>query len=283
MSAVRYIPMTAAGAVSTGQLHHALGIDCQDAFGLRQSNGVSVAALSDGGGSFHLAREAAMYQSDAFLGYFAEEFDPLFALSPEDLCQHLSQELPRRLAEYCQANGLDFNEMGATLLIAAIAQDGRYIVFHLGDGALFQLNHKDQLTLFSFPENEPGNATVTSFLNAPLLPGAGSFRAKTGWLDDQIRGFVLSTDGLSDFLDQTKEASALPVLQAARTGRLQQLVSNLAANVTTDDCSLVLLEGQLSTCLDMLSFGPNSYIHRADDPQPTHQKEELVCVTTSQS
>ena len=73
------------------------------------------------------------------------------------------------------------------------------------------------------------------------------------------------------------------MLQAARTGRLQQLVSDLAANVTTDDCALVLLEGQLSTCLDMLSFGQSSYIHRADDPQPTHQKEEPVCVTTSQS
>lgn len=67
-------------------------------------------------------------------------------MAPEDAAQHILHAVLHELAAEAAASGIDLKEYSSTLLAAAaVPDDGRYLLFHVGDGALIGLNSSGHL------------------------------------------------------------------------------------------------------------------------------------------
>ena len=127
-------------------LHHTLQHrPCEDHTAMRIGpGGCTAITLADGAGSYSKADTGAQITSAAAASYLAVHFDALWKMAPEDAAQHILHAVLHELAAEAAASGIDLKEYSSTLLAAAaVPDDGRYLLFHVGDGALIGLNSSD--------------------------------------------------------------------------------------------------------------------------------------------
>ena len=228
-----------AGAAVAGAVH-AYHI-CQDAVNAYEKNDGCSVTLCDGAGSCRFAAQAAQFQSSVIGNDLLTNFEKLFNLEYSDMAAFLKELLRRQLFQYSQEHDFDYRDLSATAIAVAAKQDGRFIALHVGDGALFAVDQTNVI-LFSGPENEENDTSVTSFINCLL--DESSFRLYKGRKTEPFV-FLLTSDGLSSFFLESRAVVKKIAVQALQGDCQQQItdtVSLLArSGVTFDDCSLGVL------------------------------------------
>ena len=175
----------------TGNRHQLEGKSCQDWVRYEMQNDINVLSLCDGAGSCVHAEEAASRISEWVLSYVAEHFEELYEDSGQNRRKTLVQDGWQCLA----TTGSPLREYGCTLLFFAIAEDGRWICGHIGDGIMFMMDENGTKVL-SKPENGLYK-NETFFLSMP--DAAEHLRIQTGRAEaDTV--VLLSSDGCQDTL-----------------------------------------------------------------------------------
>lgn len=179
----------------TGVKHLEKGKGCEDNVYKSFSNetGVKVIALSDGAGSYENAAIGSETASRVAAGLIAHKFNLLYDLDSETAASYILREVTIPLRILAEETGKDLISYSATLLCAAMHPDGRYFLFHVGDGAIVGYNIRRGCETVSLYEHEgPANqATFVTVENTDyyLKKGSGDYIS-----------FILMSDGPEDFL-----------------------------------------------------------------------------------
>ena len=180
-------------------LHHTLQHrPCEDHTAMRIGpGGCTAITLADGAGSYSKADTGAQITSAAAASYLAVHFDALWKMAPEDAAQHILHAVLHELAAEAAASGIDLKEYSSTLLAAAaVPDDGRYLLFHVGDGALIGLNSSGTCRVLSRYEHD-GPSNLTTFVTVPDTP----YFLQQGHLSEsRLCGFALMSDGAEEHL-----------------------------------------------------------------------------------
>lgn len=180
-------------------LHHTLQHrPCEDHTAMRIGpGGCTAITLADGAGSYSKADTGAQITSAAAASYLAVHFDALWKMAPEDAAQHILHAVLHELAAEAAASGIDLKEYSSTLLAAAaVPDDGRYLLFHVGDGALIGLNSSGTCRVLSRYEHD-GPSNLTTFVTVPDIP----YFLQQGHLSEsRLCGFALMSDGAEEHL-----------------------------------------------------------------------------------
>jgi hypothetical protein len=102
--------------------------------------------------------------------------------------------------KFAKTNAITLNDMASTLLFVAF-NDDYYVTGHVVDGLIASIHGipgHDYTKLVSEPD---GEANETFFITMPKIHD--HFRLSVGSMDD-IRGFIISSDGLQDRIFQKK-------------------------------------------------------------------------------
>lgn len=166
---------------------------CEDMVFSCSGGKVAVTALCDGIGAAKFSREAAEEVSRCAANSLLENFEGLY--EAED---HVAKAwLHQRILKHMNTCAADYGEstldrFGTTLLCAAWHEDGRWLVFHCGDGAVLRV--------------KPGGIDVLStggvkyYHNLPsnvLGSGTEDWQLLRGEKDDTA-AFLLTSDGTEE-------------------------------------------------------------------------------------
>ena len=244
----------------TGIRHEEKKKSCEDNVytAFSKDTGVKVVTLSDGAGSYKNAAIGSEYASRIAADLIANKFNLLYELDCETTAQYILKEIRNHLGEEAKIRGDEIISYSATLLCAAMHPDGRYIVFHVGDGAVVGYNLKDGCRVVSIYEHE-GPANQTEFVtedspNYNLFKGQG-----------QYDSFVLMSDGPEDFLVNEVEINprvkmmiqlSYFVSEGAMKEQLASLINLLKDNGMTDDASFAIIYDARKTSDVFASLSP---------------------------
>jgi len=241
----------------TGLSHLNKGKSCEDNVysSFSEESGVKAVALSDGAGSYSNAAIGSEIASKTSAELFAQKFDLLFELDSETASKYILNEIRTPLEEMSKKSGNDLLSYSATLLCVALHPDGRFIAFHVGDGAIIGYNTKEGCKTVSIYDHE-GPANQTTFVTVDdteyhLIKGKDNYSA-----------FVLMSDGPEDFL--VNEVNINPrvqmmiqlayfVSEEAMKEQLASLINLLNDNGMTDDASFAIIYNTQKTA-DMFSI-----------------------------
>ena len=120
-------------------------------------------SLSDGAGSYSNAAVGSETVSKLSAQLFANKFDLLYALDSETASNYIIKEVRSPLEEMAKLSGNDLLSYSATLLCVAFHPDGRYLVFHIGDGAIIGYDVNKGLKAVSIYQHD-GPANQTTFV-----------------------------------------------------------------------------------------------------------------------
>lgn len=168
---------------------------CEDAVANFCSVDGSIAsvALSDGAGSCEHALDGAAIASKVASEMLVEQFDELWALTEDEFAQCIINRVCCELRKKADENSWTMQSMYATLLCAVMHRDGRYMVFHVGDGAVVGYSEKSGGRVISQYEHEYAS-NITTFINVPGT--AYEVRRGTG----DYWSFLLTSDGAEPYL-----------------------------------------------------------------------------------
>lgn len=148
-----------------GIIHEKRGIPCQDCIHYSYAdNGNYIMALSDGATSARYAREAAQVTVESVINFFSGHSLKEFLMSgrteqKEAILDHILNAL---ITCAKQVHCSDYREFSATLLF--LIYDGKNLVTcHLGDGAIFLANSRNDIVFVSEPDHMNGYANRTFF------------------------------------------------------------------------------------------------------------------------
>lgn len=177
-----------------GTEHVRTGKPCEDtATRFRcKENGVACIALSDGAGHYEHALEGSTLISQGAAQLVAEEFDRLWNMEEEQAARHIIGELTAQVERAAKQNRWPLESMYATLLCAAMHPDGRWILFHVGDGFIAGLDPAEGCEILSQYEHT-GATNETTFVIYPnteyhLIRNRGRYAS-----------FLLSSDGAEHY------------------------------------------------------------------------------------
>ncbi len=153
-----------------------------------KETGVAVVTLSDGAGSCSNAAAGSDITSRVAGEELAQYFDLLYDYEKSRTADYLLGKINLALLERAESDGADIMSYSATLLCAAMHPDGRYITFHVGDGAIIGYNFHHECETVSLYKHE-GAVNETHFVTMKkkrynLNKGKGGFNA-----------FILMSDG----------------------------------------------------------------------------------------
>lgn len=173
-----------------GKSHIKANSPCQDKYFYLYKNGVYAVALCDGAGS----KEFSHFGAEAVSRKVCELLCEDMRISKEYM--HLC------IIEKLNELGENIGDFACTLMYAAYNEDN-FVAGHIGDGVIGI--YREDYELLSAPHNgQYKNETffVTDF------DAIDNFRTYEGYMDD-VKGFILMTDGLSDslFNSSTNELS----------------------------------------------------------------------------
>lgn len=257
----------------TGIRHLEKGKGCEDyvSTAYAPETGVKAVALSDGAGSYKNAAIGSEIVAAVAAKLFAEQFDHLYKLDQETASDYILQEVLQPLKELSHQNHCDLISYSATLLCTAMHPDGRYIVFHVGDGAIVGYSEKNGCETVSIYDHD-GPANLTTFVTVEhteyfMKKGAGDYIT-----------FVLMSDGPEDFLvNELGVQSRVKIMiqlayfisEESMMEQIAGLVRLFKENGMGDDASFALLmDGRatpevfehLNSNLRMMLFGLDSDI-----------------------
>lgn len=228
----------------TGIRHIERGKACEDSvFNYTAKDGVTSIALSDGAGSYKYAELGSKITSEVAAKFMAEKFDRLYELDKDTIVEYIQHEILVPINEAAAEKDEESIQFSATLLCVAIHPDGRYLVIHIGDGAIVGLNHDNECKVISIYEHD-GPVNQTTFVT---IPGTEAF-AQKGKSD--YATFVLMSDGPEDFLVNEQGAStrvrlmqqlAFFLEEEAMQRQFQSLTELLVSKGMDDDASFAII------------------------------------------
>ena len=237
-----------AAAASVGRGHASNNTCCQDkvhTLKKEHSSGMFYGiSLADGAGSCRLSHIGAEIVTNNILSYIGMNFSRLTQL--KDPSKHLNRQIASWLCDYTETYDIDIKELSSTLLFVCI-KNGRFILGHVGDGAIGFLHSDGNIHLLSEPQNgEYSNSTffTTSSQHTHRL------RIKRGTLQN-ARGFILMSDGTMESLcnkqDKTLAHSCANIIKWLDKSTevdvkkaLQTNLDTVLTKNTLDDCSLAI-------------------------------------------
>lgn len=186
----------------TGTMHIKDGKDCEDSVSRSYDvqSGVLVIALSDGAGSCAKADIGSDITARTASEFLAQKFNLLYELDDDTVSSYILREVTAALRTEADRDGTALEEYSATLLLAVMHPDGRYLIFHVGDGAVIGFTDKCESIALSLYDHI-GFANETTFVTEPdteyrILRGSGGFYA-----------FSLMSDGPEEFMVNEVEVS----------------------------------------------------------------------------
>lgn len=237
--------LVAASAIGRGHIRK--NIVCQDKVNFFRKYNVSVLALADGAGSEPNSHFGAEVAVKAISDYLAANFNVLFDDTEGiEACWCISDYVKKQLNKLAVEKDFPIKSLASTLMAVAVC-DGRYIVFHVGDGVIGTFVH-GETQVASSPENgEFANSTV--FMTSEGVEH--HVKLFKGNLND-INGFVMMSDGAAHSLFSVpfnkfagivdsifKIAPALPSKNLALF--LSNVLKEKVRAKTLDDCSIGLI------------------------------------------
>lgn len=242
----------------TGLRHIERGKTCEDnVFSYTAKDGVTSISLSDGAGSYKYAEIGSKISSEIAATFMAEKFNRLYELDKDTITEYILHEVLIHIKEVATEKNVELIQFSATLLCVAIHPDGRYLVVHIGDGAIVGLNNNNECEVISIYDHD-GPANQTTFVT---IPKTDAF-VKKG--KREYTSFVLMSDGPEDLL--VNELGANPRVhlmqqmaffldKEAMKRQLQSLIKLLVDNGMDDDASFAIIcdMKRLSDLLIMLT------------------------------
>lgn len=229
---------------ATGRGHIKNNLVCQDRVNFFRKNNVSVMALADGAGSEKFSQYGAETAIRAIGDYLAEKFNALYDdIECQCARQAISEYVTTKLSELANKRNIPIKSLASTLIAVAIC-NGRYIVFHVGDGVIGAFSN-GAMRPVSLPENgEFANSTV--FMTSSDVEQ--HIRLFKGTVND-ITGFLVMSDGAASSLFDSKNnkfagaaASVFKIAHVLPSRNLEifmkrRLMEKLLMR-TQDDCSV---------------------------------------------
>ena len=163
---------------------------CEDstAKGTNPVTGVSAVTLSDGAGSCKFARDGSEVTAQIALEVLLDAFDTLYVLPEPDAANYLLGSIRHRLNIRAWELGAPVEELSATLLCAAMAPDGRWLYFHVGDGIIAVCNTDGECRVVS----QYHHAIARNYTTFVTIPDT-SYHIEKG--QGGAAAFLLTSDG----------------------------------------------------------------------------------------
>ena len=235
----------------TGLSHIEKGKGCEDNVfsAFSSTSGVKAVSLSDGAGSYCNAAIGSELTSKISAELFVDKFDLLFDLDSETASKYIIKEIRTPLEEMAKQSGNDLLSYSATLLCVALHPDGRFIAFHIGDGAIIGYEINEGTKTVSLYDHD-GPATQATFVTVDNT----EYNMVKG--RDKYSAFVLMSDGPEDFLVNEVEINprvqmmiqlAYFVSEQAMKDQLASLIQLLNENGMFDDASFAIILDERKT------------------------------------
>jgi hypothetical protein len=196
-----------------GRDHVATKIPCQDSVAYASHQGVQVMAVSDGAGSRTHSQYGSNIAVQQITQLLSQQFRTILTRMEKKgkkksvydndqtfLKDWFLSTMISEMDKFAKTNAITLNDMASTLLFVAF-NDDYYVTGHVGDGLIASIHGipgQDYTKLVSEPD---GEANETFFITMPKIHD--HFRLSVGSMDD-IRGFIISSDGLQDRIFQKK-------------------------------------------------------------------------------
>lgn len=199
------------------------------------------AAIADGMGGAAAGEIASAMALQAFLSGLShlttEMSDTEIRTSVSEICAHAHQSIQNEALRDPTKRGM------GTTLVAVLVVGGRWYRVHAGDSRVYRLRHGllKQLTRDHSLREQTGDPTVPANIVTNAIGGAESSFCEIDPLSEQINGgdrFLLSSDGLHDYVDANDIESAL-VLDRQPVERLIACAYDRGA---PDNVSIIQLE-----------------------------------------
>ena len=180
---------------NAGEYHFKRGLQCQDAADSGVKKGMSYIVVADGAGSFANSKEGAERSVQAVVEYVSDNFERLFEETVLRAKYFITNYIVYELRKI--ADQKDFKSFGSTIVFLGIKKN-RYILYHLGDGAIF--SGTKEYHLMSVPTN--GETKNSTFLTT--TEHAYKFaKLDRGTVTDKY--FVAVSDGAYDLFCRQSE------------------------------------------------------------------------------
>lgn len=178
----------------TGTRHIDHNKNCEDnVFRYTSEGGITAVSLSDGAGSYKYAEKGSEITSRVAATFMAEKFERLYSLDKETAADYVIHEVLISIKEESEKLDEDVIEFSATLLCTAFHPDGRYLILHIGDGAVVGLTKDNECKVISIYDHD-GPANQTTFVT---VPDTTYFMEKG---NSRYSSVVLMSDGPEEFL-----------------------------------------------------------------------------------
>lgn len=220
---------------------------------------VSAVALSDGAGSCENSRYGSEIAVSCVLKIISEKFEDIYKLDEKEFAEYIRSSVIRQFERTAQELECSIESMSATLLCAALHKDGRYVLFHVGDGViagaftdgqcgiLSQYNHEIAPNFTDFITSQPikynfrkGRGGISAFLL--MSDGPEEFLVKEGFLTDRCKLLIQISHFMS--LERMKE-------------ELSALNSLLRKRGMTDDASYAILSDKRNCGNILFTMNPD--------------------------
>lgn len=151
-----------------GESHLACGKTCEDNVrtGVHPVTGVAAAVVCDGAGSCSHAREGSETTAAAALEILLANFDELYEMERAEFAGTLLDTICGILEAKAEELDCNFESLSSTLVCSALAPDGRYIFFHVGDGVITACDKDGQCRILSQYHHEIA-LNFTTFVTIP--------------------------------------------------------------------------------------------------------------------
>lgn len=188
-----------------------------------------VIVLCDGAGGCAHGKEAARLTAEALAGFLSTDFERCLLETQEVLRLEMVNLITQVLTDAAKQAGADPSGFGCTVMAAAMDRQGRWCLFHLGDGtAVGKLYPGSDWLIFSYPQRGllAGGTSLT--MNSAMFENLRFYRHDY----PSDRSLLLMSDGALSLLRTVPGLLAQPEL-----GRgLAEM-----ENIPEDDCSMAWL------------------------------------------
>jgi len=230
-----------------GLSHEKNLIPCQDFAEAIDNGNIKSIALADGAGSKKHSDIGARAIVKEVNTMNASNFEKLINLSETELVEEYKNFITLKINETAKKYSIDINDLSSTLLFTATNGE-KFIIGHLGDGAIASINSMHNINLQSAPQNAE-YVNQTYFTTNTNLEK--HLRIKVDSIKNII-GFILMSDGSADSLfskQNNKFSSVLIDICDWLNYYPEKVVSEAITNnlmetlrfKTSDDCSLAIM------------------------------------------
>lgn len=205
--------MVKSGSFSYAGRCHALSPERNEDVVLERDCGThNVVVLCDGAGGCANGKAAARLTAEAAAGFLSFRFERCLLEAPEVLRCEMASLITEALTDAAQKAGADPRSFGCTVMAAAMDRQGRWCLFHLGDGTVLgKPGSSSGWVIFSYPQSSllPGGTSLT--MNGPMFENLRFYR------QDFPAGsaLMLMTDGALDLFSTAPQLLETPELTGA--------------------------------------------------------------------